>query len=203
MSLESQKPGATVIPIILSSDKTQLTQFQDNMAYPVYLTIGNIPKDICRKPSHHAQILMGYIPTTKFLGIANKSACACALGNLFHACMQHLLAPINSIGKSGVEMMSSDGIWHRCHPILAVYVGDYPEQMLVTCTFGGRCPKCTVPCHSLGDYNYFPLRDFDNAADMYLFANSDAHVFHAACCEAGIKPIYHPFWESLLLANML
>jgi hypothetical protein len=54
MSLESQKPGMTVIPIILSSDKTQLTQFRDNMAYPVYLTIGNIPKDIRQKPSRHA-----------------------------------------------------------------------------------------------------------------------------------------------------
>ena len=202
MSLKSRKPGATVIPIILSSDKTQLTQFRDNMAYPIYLTIGNIPKEIRRKPSRHAQVLMGYIPTTKLLGITNKSARARALGNLFHACMQHLLAPINSIGESGVKMMSSDGIWRWCHPILAVYVGDYPEQTLVTCTFKDRCPKCTVPSHCLGDYNHFPLRDFDNAADVYLLANSDAHVFHAACREAGLKPVYHPFWESLPLANI-
>ena len=35
--------GATVAPIILSSDKTKLSQFRgDKSAWPVYLTIGNI-----------------------------------------------------------------------------------------------------------------------------------------------------------------
>jgi Plavaka transposase len=65
-SLESRRPGATVIPIILSSDKTLLTLFRSKMAYPVYMTIGNIPKDIRRKPSQCAQILIGYIPITSF-----------------------------------------------------------------------------------------------------------------------------------------
>ncbi|KAF8262257.1 hypothetical protein EI94DRAFT_1704905 [Lactarius quietus] len=45
-SLEVHRPGATVVPIIISSDKTQLMLFRGRTAYPVYLTIGNIPKDI-------------------------------------------------------------------------------------------------------------------------------------------------------------
>jgi hypothetical protein len=64
------------------------------MAYPVYLTIGNIPKEIHRKPSRCAQILVGYIPTTKFLGISNKTARRRAQANLFHTCMRLLVAPI-------------------------------------------------------------------------------------------------------------
>ena len=43
------------------------------MAYPVYLTIGNIPKEIRRKPTRQAQILIAYIPTTKLDGIPNKT----------------------------------------------------------------------------------------------------------------------------------
>ena len=43
-SLEAHKPGATIIPVIVSSDKTLLTQFRDRMAYPIYMTIGNILK---------------------------------------------------------------------------------------------------------------------------------------------------------------
>jgi len=27
-------------------------------------------------------------------------------------------------------------------------------------------------------------------------------MFHAACHNAGLKPIYKPFWESLLLADI-
>ncbi|KAF8265156.1 hypothetical protein EI94DRAFT_1702692 [Lactarius quietus] len=46
MALESRQPGATVIPLIISSDKTMLTAFQGTTAYPIYMGIGNIPKDI-------------------------------------------------------------------------------------------------------------------------------------------------------------
>ena len=172
------------------------------MAYPVYLTIGNIPKDIRRKPSRHAQILVGYIPTTKLKSITNKTARRRAQANLFHTCMRLLLTPINSIGETGVEMMGGDGIWRRCHPIFAVFIGDYPEQTLVTCTLNGRCPKCCVPHEQLGEYNHSPPRDFDEATDLYLLADGDGHAFHAACHDAGLKPVYHPFWESFPLTDI-
>ena len=105
------------------------------MAYPIYLTIGNIPKDIRRKPSQRAQILIGYIPTTSFEGITKKAARCRAQANLFHACMEKVLAPITLHGETGVAMKTGDGIWRRCHPVFAVFVGDHPEQALVTCTY--------------------------------------------------------------------
>jgi hypothetical protein len=73
------------------------------MAYPIYLTIGNIPKNICRKLSHQAQILIGYIPMTKLAGMSNKSARCRALANLFHACMQNVLAQFVPLVKQGLQ----------------------------------------------------------------------------------------------------
>jgi Plavaka transposase len=134
-TLEAHRPGATIIPVIVSSNKTLLTHFRDKMAYPIYLTIGNIPKEIHHKPSHHAQLLIGYIPTTKLAGITNKAVHRRVLANLFHVCMQNVLGPINSYGKTGIAMMSSDSVWRRCHPILTTFVSNYPEQALVTCTY--------------------------------------------------------------------
>ena len=53
--------GTTIALLILSSDKTQLTQFQgDKKAWLVYLSIGNISKNIRCQPSTHATILIGY-----------------------------------------------------------------------------------------------------------------------------------------------
>jgi len=202
MSLEKQRPGATLIPIILSSDKTQLTLFRAKSAYPVYLTIGNIPKDIRRKPSRHAQLLIGYIPTTRLEHMKNQAARRRALANLFHGCMHAILAPIGSCGETGIAMMSGDGVWRRCHPVLAAFVGDYPEQTLVTCTYSGRCPKCTVPLDQLGDFIQFPLRDPDEALEVYALADGDATQFHAACRATGLKPVYHPFWETLPFSNI-
>jgi hypothetical protein len=100
-----------IIPVIVSSDKTQLTHFRDKQAYPVYITIGNIPKDIRRKPSRHVQLLVAYLPTTKLGGISNTSARRRALANLFHACMSDILEPIASHAETGLPMMSGDGVW--------------------------------------------------------------------------------------------
>ena len=172
------------------------------MAYPVYLTIGNIPKSIRRKPSRHPQILIAYIPTTSFDRVTNKSARRRAQANLFHGCMKTLLEPIRSCGETGVDMRSADHIWRRCHPIFAVFVGDYPEQALVTCTYNGRCPKCEVPRDQLGDFQEYPSRIPSDAIDVYRLADGDGHAFHRACREAVLKPVYHPFWQSLPLANV-
>ena len=180
----------------------QLTYFQDKMAYLVYLTIGNISKDICRKLSCHAHIPLGYIPTTKLVGIGNKATRRCALANLFYGCMRTVLDPIAHIGETGVPMMSGDGIWWQCHPILAVFVGDYPEQALVTCTYNGRCPKCEVPPGCLGEYKTFPSHFQSTAINTYLLADSNVTVFHCACWDAGLKPVHHPFWEMLPLTNI-
>ena len=60
------KKGATVAPVIIVTDKTQLTQFSGSKAaYPVYLTIGNIPKSLHRKPSMHASVLVAYLSIDK------------------------------------------------------------------------------------------------------------------------------------------
>ena len=75
------------------------------------MTIRNIPKEIHQKLSRHAQMLIGYIPMTKLKGIKNKAARRRAVANLFHFCMQTLLAPLASHGETGLPMMGGDGTW--------------------------------------------------------------------------------------------
>ena len=69
--LEQENPGATIIPIILSSDKTQITLFGGKSAYPVYMTIGNLPTEIRGKPSMNGQILLAYLPIANFKHVSN------------------------------------------------------------------------------------------------------------------------------------
>ena len=147
-------------------------------------------------------MLIGYIPTTCLEGIGNKAARWHALGNVFHFCMQNILAPIAPYGETGIAMMSGDRIWRRCHPVLAAFVGNYPEQALVTCMYYGRCPKCTVHPDSFGDYSRFPPRSYDEALETFRLANGDVCTFHSACRKAGLKPVFHPFWEALPLTDI-
>ena len=201
-SLESRRPGATVMLVIVSSDKTQLTLFRSKCAYPIYMTISNLPRAIHNKPTMQAQMLIGYIPITQLKHIKNKAARHQALANLFHFCMCKVLLPIESYGVTGVAMATSDGTWYRCHPILATFIGDYPKQLLIACTPSGRCPKCLVPQDEFGSNIRFPLRYFVAARAIYSMLDGNLTAFHAACHNANIKPVYHPFWEHLPYTNI-
>ncbi|KAJ7856057.1 hypothetical protein B0H14DRAFT_3085330 [Mycena olivaceomarginata] len=201
-AVEKDNPGATIIPIIISSDKTQLTVFGNKTAYPVYMTIGNIPKEIRRKPSRRGYVLLGYLPTSRMKNIKNKSARRRILGNVFHACMAHILAPLKEAGKTGIPMTSGDGVTRRGHPIYATFVGDYPEQVLVTAVKTGECPTCEVPRNELGEDTDFPLRDLEAILTALDALDEGPTIYAQACADAGIKPIYHPFWEGLPYTNI-
>ncbi|KAJ7125736.1 hypothetical protein C8R46DRAFT_927583 [Mycena filopes] len=201
-AVEKNNPGATIIPIIISSDKTQLTVFGNKTAYPVYMTIGNIPKEIRRKPSRRGYVLLGYLPTSRMKNIKNKAARRRILGNVFHACMAYILAPLKDAGITGIPMTSGDGVTRRGHPIYATFVGDYPEQTLVTAVKNGECPTCEVPRDELGVNSEFPLRDLEEILKALDTLDAGPSVYAAACAEAGIKPIFHPFWEDLPYTNI-
>ncbi|KAI0055803.1 hypothetical protein BV25DRAFT_1815128 [Artomyces pyxidatus] len=205
VTVESRKPGGTIIPLIISSDKTQLTLFRTKSAYPIYLTIGNLPKDIRRKPSRGAQILLGYLPTTGLTHIKNRDTRRRAVANLFHACVRKILqATVKDAGLNGVPMASGDGVIRRCHPIFATFVGDYPEQCLVAGCKNMQCPQgCDLEREDLGYYCEFTRRYFpDILTALATVDDGDPLEYVETCKEAGIKPIHHPFWEDLPYADI-
>ena len=55
--------GSTVVPIILASDKTHLSRMHgDQQAWPVYITIGNLLRDVRRAQSRPGMMLLGMVP---------------------------------------------------------------------------------------------------------------------------------------------
>ena len=168
----------------------------------MYLTIGNIPKALRRKPSWCAYVLLGYLPTSRLLCIKNKAARRRALANLFHACMGRILQPIQEPGEHGVPLASGDGTIHRCHPIFATFMGNYFEQMLATCCKFGECATCKVSKDNLGANTPFPVHDYNAILDALNYEEGCPTVFAKACHAVNIKPIYHPFWVDLPYANI-
>lgn len=100
--------GATIAPVIIASDKTQLSNFSgDKSAWPVYLTIGNIEKSTRWMASSRATVLIGYIPVSKLECFSEKRRQHEA-SQLWHSCMRSLLRPLMEVGKNGVQMVCPD-----------------------------------------------------------------------------------------------
>ncbi|KAG8909475.1 hypothetical protein FRC00_010035, partial [Tulasnella sp. 408] len=189
---------STVAPIILASDKTQLSTFSgDKQAWPVYLTIGNISKSVRRRPSQRAMVLLGYLPVTKLhcFKLQDRSNQG---HRLFHRAMRHILQPLAKAGTSGVFMTCADGHIRRVHPILASYIADYPEQCLVTCCRENRCPKCKVPPPERGNILSSLLRDPNESLRIIEDNGEEFEEYEAQ----GLRDIPEPFWKELPLVNI-
>ncbi|KAG9088545.1 hypothetical protein FRC06_001978, partial [Ceratobasidium sp. 370] len=191
---------ATVAPIVLAADKTQLTRFSGNKsAWPVYLTIGNISKEIRKQPSERATLLVGFIPVNALTNITNKTRRQELGWQLFHTCMELILEPLKTASVTGIEMVCADGGVRRVHPILASYVADYMEQITVACTRQSRCPICLVPTNDRGDwskcYAKRTLRQTLDALDDYWGGYSRTII------DLGIRPT-NPFWAELPFVEM-
>ncbi|KAJ7782081.1 hypothetical protein B0H14DRAFT_3585698 [Mycena olivaceomarginata] len=165
--------------------------FGNKAAYPVYMTIGNIPKEIRRKSSRRAYVLLAYLPTSKPEHIKNQASRRRTLADLF-----------TLAGVKGLPMASGDGVIRRAHPIVACYIGDYPEQLLVACVKTGWCPTCDCEHGNLGDSNKFPLRNLENILAALDTLDDGGTIYSEACRDAGIKPVVHPFWENLPYTNI-
>jgi hypothetical protein len=205
VAVERNTPGATIVPVLISTDKTQLTLFRNKSAYPVYMTIGNIPKALRRKLSSRSYVLLGYLPTTKLEHEKNQSKRRRLLANLYHACMHRILQPLVSAGQDGIFMSTAEGLIHRNHPILASFIGDYPEQVLTTCSIFGDCPICGTTHDDLG---YFDPDDVPRPRkpDEFLEALDSFWVnsagFLRTCSDIRMKPVPQPFWMGLPHVNI-
>ncbi|KAF8988515.1 hypothetical protein BDZ89DRAFT_1097722 [Hymenopellis radicata] len=149
--------------------------FIQSSGIPVYLTLGNIPNHLRRKPSQQACILLANFPH--------------GIQRLFHKSMRHVLEPLSDAGKDGIKMTSGDGAVRMVHPVLACYVTDYPEQCMVTCSKYGTSPEggeARTQGWTLGVMGR--ARATTDTASKYF----------AACMEDEVSGyVSRPFWEGL------
>ena len=137
-------------------------------------------------------------PTTELPHVSSTASRHRMLANIFRHCFSPILDPLKGVGETGTKMTSGDGITRRTLPLFACFVGDYPEQVLVSGCKTGECPKCDVDWKELGKFDtQSPYRDLQRALDALSTFDKDPAGYAATCSEAGIKPIVHPFWETL------
>lgn len=190
-------PNGTIVPLILASDKTTLsTMAGGQQAYPVYLTIGNISKAIRRKASKRATVILGYLPVDSFKDVSEKALRTKLRGELLHRSMETIVEPLKIASRDGVPMRCADDCLRRVYPILAAFVGDWPEQNDVSCTVRSGCPICRQPFHGRGSgkTNVCLRNQEDTVAAFRAYTKTGNK---AELRQLNLKP-WIPFWADLL-----
>ena len=149
-------------------------------------------------------MLLGYLPVDSIENASSQPSRRRMATNLFHACMEFLLQDIVIPGTEGVNMRSGDGVVRSCHPIYAIYVGDYPEQTQAATVKKGQCPTCQIEPGELGAHPYSedeppPFYDLGKILEVHKYP--DHRDWPTRCEEAGVKPVFRPFWETLPYAD--
>ncbi|KAB5588277.1 hypothetical protein CTheo_8281 [Ceratobasidium theobromae] len=194
---ETLPAGATLVPIILSSDATQLTNFSGGkVAWPVYISIGNIPKAICAKINSYSTPLLAYLPVPKLDCFPEKER-GDQKARIFHECMSLILEPLHEAGTHGVEMDCGDGFVRHCFPVLAAYIADNPEQTMIACCHCNLCYQCIVNQDKQGDLPDSPPGPCNPCHTANALIAHD--LGHISCLfeQQGLKPFRKPFWAGL------
>jgi len=115
-------PGATVVPILGMSDQTNLTNCSaDKKAWPVYITIGNLPSARRNSPGSIAVLLLALLPIPpKF----SKSSKGDQLQRKINAdtlqdVLELIFAPLQYVAPTGMAIDCADSKVRHCFPILS------------------------------------------------------------------------------------
>jgi len=149
------------VPVIWESDKTHLTNFSgDQHAWPLYLTISNIRKDICHTPEQHAWILVGLIPCHP--NGANNT------DEAWHSTVGTVLSPLRNLDITGPSLKwdYADGFPRQCYPLLAAWVGNHLGQVMVAQGSYGSCPMGEMP--NGAPMGHSTCRPLDNPRDQQV-----------------------------------
>jgi hypothetical protein len=146
------------------SDQTNLTNLSgDKKAWPVYMTIGNLPSTIRNGAGSMAILLLGLLPIPPKLATSSKADKLQRLINAdtLRGIFELIFAPLTGAAREGTSMDCADGQIRRCFPIMSGWIADHMENVSLHGIKSNACPKCEVPPEELGSgANHHRPRDY-------------------------------------------
>ncbi|KAG0643778.1 hypothetical protein HOY80DRAFT_868869, partial [Tuber brumale] len=129
----------TVVSLLFASDKTYLINFSgDKAAWPIYMSISNIRKDIQQQSSEHARILVAFLLNP----LMNPKSSE--IHRSWRRAIEYILKPIADldIAGAGYEWDCTNGQVRHCYLVLAAWITDYPEHGILARIINSLCPIC-------------------------------------------------------------
>ncbi|KAI6123241.1 hypothetical protein EDD16DRAFT_1691592 [Pisolithus croceorrhizus] len=143
---------ATLVPIILGSDKTTISVATGQTDYyPLYLSIRNMCNTL-HCAHQNAVVLIGFLAMPKTTREhASTSAFHKFKRQLFHSLLTHILYSLHHPMKVPETVLFGNSYYQCVIYALTAYIADYEEQVLLSCIICNWCPKCLRHCNNLDE----------------------------------------------------
>ena len=192
--------GATLLGIILSSDKTNISVMTgDRTAHPVLLSLANIHTDVRTKSSSNAFPLIALLPCPKFVA-KDRDTRSVLENRLVHLCLDIITNPLKLAARAGRMMADPHGYSRFCFTPLASYMVDTPEATMLACVAGKTSHLTMADYRKFGD----PVRQEPRMASTTLaqldnlateFNPADLFPYISAAKLIRLNGIHLPFWR--------
>lgn len=210
--LAGQDPDAAMGGVLFGSDGTHLTHYAgDVKVHALYMSLGNINKEIRAQTSKRAWILVAYIPICKWENTLEKTMTTSKTQvgalpgilsrRLFHFCMEIICEPLRELHVH--EIVDPDGNIRHIFYVLIAYLADLEEQYLISALDKSNCIHCTATTHDFGSPNPCPPRTSESILEAIEQVrdergpNAEPYQFSLGCGKHRLCDIEYPFWASL------
>ncbi|KAF8550030.1 hypothetical protein OG21DRAFT_1552230 [Imleria badia] len=207
MCTSCREYGATIVPIIISSDKTNITCHMGALEmHPVFMTIRNIQSDVRMQATLYAWRCVAFIPTSEFE--VHPDFQTLLASHLFHQCMDIVFASLKETAQTGTAMTDSLGYVRNCFTPLVAYTTNLPEQQLVACVTRNTSPVTTATISKFGDPFPHPPQSGATTLEQIACLCAETHPWDIATFQQKAKAIkllgirsHLPFWRNWKFAN--
>ncbi|KAG2038300.1 hypothetical protein BDR03DRAFT_1045519 [Suillus americanus] len=199
--------GATLLGVVLSSDKTKVSNLSGNhYTHPLLISLANINSEICSKGSLEAYIPLALLPIAKFIHGNRCMRGVLADRPLFHQCIGIVVEPLKQAARLGVMMSDPAGFSRYCFMPLVAYVANTPEELAITCITMNASPVTMATRVNFGDLTQHPLRKGSSTlANIRAVANfvmpSELTAFFEECKQHFLNGVLTLFWLDWLTAD--
>ncbi|KAG9087311.1 hypothetical protein FS749_003000 [Ceratobasidium sp. UAMH 11750] len=207
-----QDPDAALGGVLFGSDKTHLTNYAgDVKVHALYVSLGNINKEIRAQTSKRAWMLLAYIPICKWENTiektdpkskAHREALPGILSRrLFHFCMEIICQPLRELNVH--EIIDPKGNIRLIFYVLIAYLADLKEQYMIAALDKSNCIHCTATTHDFGSPNPCPVRTSESILEAIArvqderHPNADPYQFALGAGKERLGDVEYPFWVGL------
>ena len=195
---------ATLLGIILSSDKTNISVMTGNRtAHPVLISLANIHMDVRMKSSNRAFLLVALLPCAKFI-TKDKGVRGVLESRVIHLCLDIITHPLKLAARVGRMMSDPRGYSRFCFTFLASYMVDTPEAVMLAGVAGKTSHLTMADYRNFGDpIQHEPRTASTTLAQLAALATTvhplDLPVYIPAAKAIRLNGVHLPFWRDWFL----